>query len=90
MNIITRTIPITSSRNRSGWTIAITKKRKYLYITAAEYLLPHDLETKLSLLLDNHYFDIEKKFGIKVSTHMIEQKIESQECALEFITYMEK
>lgn len=46
-------IDIKSNRGDSGWIIQITKKRKYFYISSKEYLLPHDLEVKLSNFLDS-------------------------------------
>jgi len=82
-------IDIESPRNGSGWVIEVNKKRKYFYISAKEYLLPHDLEVKLDKFLTSQSENIKNLFNVSVSVFMSNQKMDNEEKVIEFIQYME-
>lgn len=82
-------IDIKSNRNDSGWIIQVTEKKKYFYISSKEYLLPHDLEVKLSKFLDSQAEKIKEIFNVNISIFMGNEKFDSKEKAIEFVNYMD-
>jgi len=88
MPVETHKVDIKSQRNGSGWVIEVSKKGGNFYISAKEYLLPHDLEMKLDNFLDSQAATIKNIFNVSISVCISNQKIESRDKAIEFIKYI--
>lgn len=82
-------IEIKSPRIDSGWIIEVTKKGKYFYLSSREYLLPHELESKLAKLFEDNQKSIKTIFNISISVFMQNEKIEYAEKVEEFFLYMQ-